>query len=180
MTVICYRDGILAADRLITDGYSVRAGRESKIFKRNSAFYGFSGSRGDIARYCDWLFGPALLDQVPTLTEGISCIRVNAEGVAYGGGKPPVLLKLEAPFLSIGSGSHIALGAMWMGATAEQAVQAAIALDAGCGGPIDVLRCVEETLVAAQQPQQLVGQINPSPIRDPYQEIMGTHFGGPR
>jgi hypothetical protein len=187
MTVVAYRDGLLAADRLVCDPWDIRAGYDTKIFKRNGNFYGFAGPRSEIEIYQHWLFAPDL-KTIPTLNEGISCLCIKSDGIWRAGGKTPCLTKVEAPFAAIGTGAHIALGAMWMGATAEQAVQAAIALDTGCGGPVDVLDCREEEkklLRAVQQSQQqteLIGQINPNPIRDPYAEIMGlpTHFGGPR
>jgi hypothetical protein len=187
MTVVAYRDGMLAADRLVCDPYAVRVGYETKIFKRNGTFYGFVGPRSEIEIYQHWLFAPDL-KTIPTLNEGISCLCIKPDGIWRFSGKTPCLTKVEAPFAAIGTGAHIALGAMFMGASAEQAVYAAIALDTGCGGPVDVLDCrpeqqaVQGAAVGRPQAVELIGQINPNPIRDPYAEIMSlpTHFGGPR
>jgi hypothetical protein len=196
MTVVAYRDGMLAADRLVCDPWNIRAGYDTKIFKRNSAFYGFVGPRSEIEIYQHWLFAPDL-KTIPTLNEGISCLCIKPDGIWRSGGKTPCLTKVEAPFAAIGTGAHIALGAMFMGASAEQAVYAAIALDTACGAPVDVLDCrapaeapaAASKSVAVGRPQEveLIGQINPNPIRDPYAEIMGLgyaplapHFGGPR
>lgn len=46
----------------------------------------------------------------------------------------------RAKYLALGSGSEYAMGAMSMGATAEQAVAVAIEHDTGSGGEIMVLR----------------------------------------
>lgn len=46
---------------------------------------------------------------------------------------------IRAPFWAAGSGDCFARGAMEMGATAEQAVAAAIKWDTGSGGPVTVL-----------------------------------------
>lgn len=50
------------------------------------------------------------------------------------------LCTLTTAFTAIGSGNEIAMGAMWAGATARQAVQAAIDLHEGIGGRIAWLR----------------------------------------
>ncbi len=46
---------------------------------------------------------------------------------------------VQGPFLTLGSGGNIATGAMHMGATAEQAVHAAMVWDAGTGGRVQTL-----------------------------------------
>lgn len=48
--------------------------------------------------------------------------------------------RVDRPYYALGSGSAVALGAMQCGATAEQAVEAAIALDIYSGGPVRVLK----------------------------------------
>ena len=45
-----------------------------------------------------------------------------------------------SPYYSAGSGEEISLGAMWAGATAREAVKAAIQLSRGSGPPIKTLR----------------------------------------
>ena len=52
-------------------------------------------------------------------------------------GHGPLLLQEE--FAATGSGKDIAFGAMHMGATAVEAVEAAIRWDASCGGKVEVL-----------------------------------------
>lgn len=47
---------------------------------------------------------------------------------------------MRVPVFAAGSGCDYAYGAMAMGATAEEAVRAAIRFDVGCGGEITVLR----------------------------------------
>ena len=54
--------------------------------------------------------------------------------------EPDGMFKMTAPYYALGSGRPEALGAMHHGATAEEAVQAAIAHDANTGGEVTVLR----------------------------------------
>jgi ATP-dependent HslUV protease subunit HslV len=53
--------------------------------------------------------------------------------------EPSGTFSMSAPFYAMGSGKSEALGAMWAGATAEQAVRAAIDLDPSCGGDVTIL-----------------------------------------
>ena len=48
--------------------------------------------------------------------------------------------RVDMPFTARGSGVEYALGAMEMGASADQAVQVAAKFDLGTGGPVRVLR----------------------------------------
>lgn len=48
--------------------------------------------------------------------------------------------RVDRPFYALGSGSTVAMGAMQQGASAVEAVEAAIALDIYSGGPIRVLK----------------------------------------
>lgn len=50
------------------------------------------------------------------------------------------LIQIKAPFYAEGSGADFAIGAMEMGASAEQAVQAAIKHSANCGGKIQTVK----------------------------------------
>lgn len=49
-------------------------------------------------------------------------------------------MKIRAKYFAIGSGEEVALGAMAMGASAEEAVRAAIKHTVGCSGPIQKVK----------------------------------------
>jgi hypothetical protein len=53
---------------------------------------------------------------------------------------PLVPMRVEGGFWAIGRGAQAALGAMYMGATPEEAAQVACAVDPYCSGPITVER----------------------------------------
>ena len=60
-------------------------------------------------------------------------------GVAEVWEHPGIGIPIEEDFAAIGSGVGIAYGAFWMGATARQAVQAAILFDEGTGLGVQVI-----------------------------------------
>ena len=49
-----------------------------------------------------------------------------------------VSIRVEGDCWAIGTGAQAALGAMFMGATPEEAAQVACAIDPFCGGPVTV------------------------------------------
>ena len=51
-----------------------------------------------------------------------------------------VPIRVEVDCWAIGSGAQAALGAMFMGATPEEAAEVACAIDPFCGGPVTVER----------------------------------------
>ena len=53
---------------------------------------------------------------------------------------PLVPMRIEGGYWAIGSGAQAALGAMYMGATPEEAADVACAIDPFCGGPVTVER----------------------------------------
>jgi hypothetical protein len=170
MTVICFRDGVLAADRLITDHWEHRLGDVAKIFRTKTASYGYSGYWGDSGLFKEWVRTELDPTRRPQFNADLELIRIDANGAAFSAGKTPIFQAINAPFFALGSGRYLAMGAMAFGATAEEAVRIAIQYDTGCGGEVDVIRY-------AEQPNQY----RPDPaIRSPVDDIHDIHFGGPR
>ena len=146
MTVICYRDGVLASDSLAQSLYSTRSGTIQKIFDlEHGVFASTTGYAPAAQKLLHWYRsegGHAGLTEQPGAPdeEHIGCIQVFwPDGIEIFE-KGVRQIEATAPFHAYGAGREIALGAMWMGATAEQAVEAAIALHTSCGGPVQVLR----------------------------------------
>ncbi|WP_336802468.1 hypothetical protein [Kaistia sp. MMO-174] len=136
MTTIAYRDGVLAADSLISSG-NARAGQAQKIATCGSTMGGTSGSIEACHRFVQWIEAgaegdcPELGDSDGILVRGSQTFYVGSKGV---------LVPFEAEFAAVGSGEKFALGAMAMGATAERAVEVARELDVHTGGQIVTLR----------------------------------------
>ena len=149
MTILAYRDGALVADSQITlsgAGCGEYKLNGRKLFRIHSRVPGFSGEA---------IFGYAGACPVGAMLRRYAMTGVEPDFPAEGNADAILLLpcglvwfdralevdELTDPYGAWGSGAKAALGAMFVGATARQAVQAAIACDPNCGGPI-----VEERL----------------------------------
>ena len=136
MTTVVYRDGVLAADTLVTaDG--IKVGHKSKLVRlKRSHLIGFAG---DIKYYTKFL------EREPedNLTGEFSVIEViDGRVLTYSGDNLPE--QIEAPFYAIGSGWEIAMGALAMGATAEEAIKITMEYDINTGGEVE---CIALTTV---------------------------------
>lgn len=143
MTTIAYRDGVLAADSLSTR-YGNREGTVCKIAKKANLMAGASGSADMCQAFRVWFMTgckgqpPYMGDPDKSWAEGFIVMPDGA--VAVFGPSSQWVNQPYGGFSAWGSGSDVALGAMAAGATAEQAVAAAIMLDINSGGEITVLR----------------------------------------
>ena len=134
MTTIAYRDGILAADTLLTIG-NLRSGTIDKIGRtENGGLWGVSGSAQGIGSCQEWLKrrkgNPPKFDGCFILIEPDGSWREW-----WGDG----WISPTDPQAAWGSGEAIARGAMFAGASAPVAVAAAIELDTLSGGDVVVL-----------------------------------------
>lgn len=140
MTVIAYRDGVLAADR--QSGAAGMIGSITKIFRVGPWLVGGSGSMAYLYEMMDWVRGGMKKAKLPDFQRDqdkfANMIFVGNEGIflmEYS----HILIPLERPYWSIGCGRSYAMGAMHRGATAIEAVETASALDTDCGQGVDVL-----------------------------------------
>jgi ATP-dependent protease HslVU (ClpYQ) peptidase subunit len=132
MTTIAYRDGVLAADSLVTTGDTKLPETKRKVWKlRDGRLFGGAG----IAETIEFLKA-SINDgaETPKLS-GVEAILVDTNGAvtAYEG---KAWVRVSAPYVALGSGSTIALTAMWMGADAKTAVKAGIKFDRNSGGRV--------------------------------------------
>ena len=141
MTTIAYRDGMLAADTVVTEnGY--RVGSVQKIGQIGEVLFGVCGVMAHMVEFRDWI------------RRGLVGTPPSVMAVADDGGSTAMIVyrdhilcwdrdrwdMMRAPFYAMGTGAKAALGAMAAGATAEEAVAAAILCDTASGGPITILR----------------------------------------
>lgn len=143
MTTIAYRDGIMAADTKITDD-GIQWAEMTCIRKINDLLVGASGNI-DIV---EWFLRTWNRDSVNNLNIDHPIARlegskdqefealVAAPGTLYYLTPKLIATKIDCKYAAIGSGQNIALGAMWMGATAEKAIDAAMAHDQMTGGKV--------------------------------------------
>jgi 20S proteasome alpha/beta subunit len=139
MTAIAFRSGQMAADTRTTHNY-VKA-NEVKIIHRDGYLIGVSGescpSNADLVR---WFFNaidkhqrPEFKDYKFTLLVATPKGRITT--IDNSGRFYPIV---HQRFWAVGAGSEVCMGAMEMGATAEQAVRAAIKWQKDCGGRVTV------------------------------------------
>ena len=138
MTVIAVRDGIVATDSRITLDGSLSTCQ--KLWRIGSMLVGFAGESGGSLRLLK-----ALQDgKAPAADElrgGYGLGLCKKRGMIYFDQAIEAEV-ITSPFLAIGSGAPIAMGAMHRGASAIESVKAAIALNVNCGGSVQWMRLV--------------------------------------
>lgn len=136
MTIICYRDGVIAADTAIWAN-NLFVAHGIKIARRPDGYL-FGGAGGNVAIQTAMADFETIGD-VDDL-EGPDFDELELMIVAPDGGVIELVgdlsSKLYPEFDAIGFGSEVAMGAMAAGATAEQAVAVAIDKSMGCGGDV--------------------------------------------
>jgi ATP-dependent protease HslVU (ClpYQ) peptidase subunit len=146
MTTIAYRDGVLAGDTLLSYGPTQMPGHFRKVHKLgNGALYGFAGSAevGEIMRRRLINIGQndgILEDATDLKGEPFEAILVQPDGETFFF-ENRTWCRLEFPYVAMGSGKEHAMGAMHVGASAKQAVKAAITLDSATGGKVQWHEC---------------------------------------
>lgn len=143
MTVIAYRDGTIAADRLVTAGQIVY--RAKKIIKHDDMLIGAAGDANACIKLIDWITGkrkkPRFTpDMWEDESDGVDMIVAYKDGRVHRFSNSTEFDVVAEDYIAIGYGAGPALGCMWKGGTAEEAVKAAIQHSSGCGGPIDILK----------------------------------------
>lgn len=140
MTIIVFRDGVLAADSQITTGgiFDVAI---KKIAANKAGWLGGScGDLGAVSAFAAWIErgNKKLLEfEAEDKFEGI---LINPLGAVLYVEKHGRKTPMSADYYTLGSGGNVALGALAHGATAIEAVEIAIKLVTSCGGPIHHIR----------------------------------------
>ncbi len=142
MTVITYRDGILAADKQGTRGDTIYTA--IKIFKRDYGAIAICGDVDSAMSMIRWLDGGEIAGGFPVCqdTDRWAQLIVVRNGELFVYGRTPYPERLECDdFAAFGVGREAALGAMEMGAGAEKAVEVASKWVVGCGRGVDFINC---------------------------------------
>lgn len=148
MTVIAYRAGVLACDSRITHDSEAGGTRTSKcvkMFRKPGAIVALAGETSPGLVFLDWYGSgkepPGIL--IDGEADFLAMVLTNGglfEFDKWCRGEP---VKLHRGYWAQGCGAKVALGAMYQGATAVQAVAAACAWDPYCGTPIVSMELVE-------------------------------------
>lgn len=139
MTVIVYRDGVMAADSLVTDSWC-RLGTTVKIVRSPSGLLaGACGESEDCHSFLEWIKVGGPKDTIPKLENkdgDFNAFVVDGERRVWMMGANLIPCPLMTDFYAIGGGASFAVGAMEMGASAIDAVNVAIKYHGGCGLPV--------------------------------------------
>lgn len=135
MTCIAYRDGIIAADTLVIIDDVVKQENEVKVVKRKGHLFGISGQLPPLDEVVKWYFSKG---RKTFKNHKFTCLVVHPNGSIHACDYLGDEITLNTPFYAIGSGREFAIGAMEVGATAIQAVEAAIKWCPTVGGKVIV------------------------------------------
>jgi hypothetical protein len=139
MSVIAWDGKTLAADRQATRGGTMTT--SVKIFKVDDRLFGLIGPHASSVRLYNWLLSGMNPVSFPKDLETDSDIPIvyvvykSGHVVKFEDSPYPIIIKDE--FWADGSGGDLALGAMAMGATAEEAIGVASKYNIYCGCGID-------------------------------------------
>lgn len=141
MTTIAYKDGVIAADTSSWCG-DVYDGTCKKLFHHEDHVTGLCGGFADGDAYLEWI-NAGCPEPRPTYVENppeVALLRVYYDQrtihIFEKGAHLPVVVDNEIGCAAIGHGREIALGAMYAGASAKEAVEIAAKLDAFTRGPV--------------------------------------------
>jgi hypothetical protein len=138
MTTLVYRSGTLAADSRTTTGGTIDPGYAVKVRRlRDGRLVGFTGHTAQASSFVRWLEAGAT-DEQPTLSDS-RVVVVTPTGAVSVFEDASFYEAEGSDFYAWGSGAAPALGALYVGADAAQAVEAASRVDPGTGGAVQVV-----------------------------------------
>lgn len=136
MTAIAARDGVMSADTLY--GYGYIKAFEPKIVKKDGYLLGIAGS--DVPHLQDvvkWFFSEIKAPRrIEFKNADFTLLIVTPSGQIQTWNNLGLCQPIKQKFWAIGSGGAVCIGAMEYGATAPQAVAAAIKWAEACGGKV--------------------------------------------
>lgn len=134
MTVIAYKDGVLAADRLGVAGSLKTQHTKVRLSRDKSAALAIAGCASRGKELQDWYDNGEEADNFPEQQDGHEAVLIvmREDGVwEYDG--CPFPIQVEGEFSAWGSGAEFASMAMHLGLSASEAVRATEDLCAFCG-----------------------------------------------
>lgn len=143
MTIIAYRDGILAADSVgWTAESNVRASVVPKIKRlRDGGLYGAAGDSLEINEFSEWMQRNRRGEK-PVFDSGKDFISLwlKPDESLHMCGHKLNFMPLVDQFFAVGAAAIFCFGALHAGASAEKSVQLAIDHHYGVGGAVQVER----------------------------------------
>ena len=146
MTIIAWDGKTLAADKAASNCGYLRT--VTKIYRVPSGLVGFAGDGCRALALLQWFregCDPAKYPAFQASDDAVVCLHIGLDGRSYAYASTPFPMPYEDKFDAIGSGRDYALAAMFLGHSAIEAVEVAIALDNSCGNGIDTLELTTTT-----------------------------------
>jgi len=174
MSVIVYRDGVMAADTRAWAGSHSPIGEKMKIRRlADGCLVGVTTSKpGQGEALMDWFAAGCDQDARPDFAQELNftmlAVRPDGQAMLFNDDYYPSG-PLVAPYFAIGSGSDFAHGALACGASAIQAVQIAIELDTVSGKQVSALSHTNQAVAAPareQKPAEAPSAPSPAPAQD--------------
>lgn len=141
MTCIAYRDGVLAADKLILHGGARNS--VTKIHRVADCLAGVCGNLSIGMEMLAWYRAGAIPGEYPASNrspnEGASLIVVRPDGGVWCYESSPHPFRVEGSFCAFGCGDEPAMAAMHCGKSAAEAVEIASLCNNVCGNGVDTL-----------------------------------------
>lgn len=143
MTTIAFRDGFMAADTASWDANRIFFGRITKLHRLpDGRLMGVAGSASMVYRVVDWLTGQTDKPEVDreSRNDAFNALIAGNGTLFYLDNTLTFMPHDYGEFTAIGTGRELALGAMAMGATAQEAVLVACEYDAVSRKPVTVIK----------------------------------------
>lgn len=139
MSVIVFRAGIVAADTRVSNAGYVMPERCQKIWSTPWGVAGFVGTYTfvDVAR--EWTCTADDGTAVPEWTKDTTVIEFREDGIFVSEEGHTYRQPAPLGYFAWGSGTPVALGALYAGADARRAVEIACLVEPQCGGDVVVL-----------------------------------------
>lgn len=139
MTCIAWDGKTLAADKRVSFGASIST--TTKIHRIDGMLVGCAGGAAQGVSCIQWVRDGMDRSQYPAAQKEDPCslLIIQPNGAIHYYSKTPDPLMVDDKTFAIGSGSEYAEAALYLGKTAREAVEVAIALNSGCGNGIDTL-----------------------------------------
>lgn len=154
MTIIVWDGKILAADRQATSSGIKR--EVTKIRKIGDSLYGISGSFDRCMALFHWVENGKDPEKWPAFQrdsdDWVYMCEIAPGGIVKKYEREPYPMYIEETQYAQGCGRDYAMGAMWMGAGAVDAVKAACQFDPNCGMGIDILALDDSDYVFTIRP----------------------------
>lgn len=139
MTIVCFKGGILAADKQST--FAGLGWRTTKIRRMpDGSIAGAAGDTGVCRALMNWYESGADLESYPDKKNKCSLLVVGVDGKVWLYDGTPHPIEIEDKVYAMGSGRDYAVAAMHLGCSAKEAAEVACLFDTSCGRGIDVLR----------------------------------------